>query len=62
MSGKLKTTGNARKPVSSSPKSIKVPGLPGLAGEHEAKGISRKGTRKMPGGSINGKKGMEAAY
>lgn len=51
--GKLKTTGNARKPVSGKPASVKVPGLPGLSGMHEASSATKMGTRKTTGGSLN---------
>lgn len=40
---KLKTTGNARKQVSGKPASVKVPGLPGLNGKHEASGAKKGG-------------------
>lgn len=52
--GKLKTTGNAKKLVSGKPASVKVPGLPGTSGLHEASGVKKGGTRKTgKGGSYN---------
>jgi len=57
----LKTTANARRPVSGKPASVKVPGLPGLKGAHEASGIPKGRGVRVKGGSINGKKGMKGA-
>lgn len=51
--GKLKTTGNARVSVSGKPASVKVPGLPGTSGLHEASGVAKGGTKKVKGGSLN---------
>lgn len=42
--GQLKTTGNARKPVSGAPKSVKTPGLPGLGGLAESGKVKKPGS------------------
>lgn len=61
MGGKLKTTGNAKRPVSGKPASVKVPGLPGLGGAFEAKGSKGKMSGKIKGMKASANSGGRGA-